>query len=172
MPLNHNDPIVWPLRGNGMRRRASAPQVLLPRGWITRPASWLVRLFILLAIAVPSLIITSPGYVAFADKLPDPNQVASSVPEDTLIYASDNKTLLADLHPPGYQSYYVPLSDMGTLLPQAVISIEDRNFYSEPGIDPQGIVRASMVDYQSGSAVEGASTRSEERRVGKECSSR
>src|SRR5690348_11637884 len=47
---------------------------------------------------------------------------------------------------------------MGTLLPQAVISIEDRNFYSEPGIDPQGIVRASMVDYQSRSAVEGAST--------------
>src|SRR4029077_10993826 len=54
--------------------------------------------------------------------------------------------------------YYEPLSDMGTLLPQAVISIEDRNFYTEPGIDPQGIVRASMVDYQSGSAVEGAST--------------
>src|SRR5690348_10030680 len=158
MPLNHNDPIVWPLRGNGMRRRASAPQVLLPRGWVSRPASWLVRLFILLAVAVPSLIITSPGYVAFADKLPDGGLVASTAPEDTLIYASDNKTLLADLHPPGYQSYYEPLSDMGTLLPQAVISIEDRNFYSEPGIDPQGIVRASVVDYQSGSAVEGAST--------------
>ena len=141
-----------------MRRRASAPQVLSKRGWITRPAGWLVRLFILVAIAVPSLIITSPGYVAFADKLPDAGAVASSVPEDTLLYASDNKTLLADLHPPGYQSYFEPLSDMGTLLPEAVISIEDRNFYSEPGIDPQGIVRASMVDYQSGSAVEGAST--------------
>jgi len=157
MPLMRNEPIVWPLRGNGMRRRASAPRVL-SKGRISRPASWLVRLFILLAVAVPSLIITSPGYVAFADKLPDGGLVASTAPEDTLIYASDNKTLLADLHPPGYQSYYEPLSDMGTLLPQAVISIEDRNFYSEPGIDPQGIVRASMVDYQSGSAVEGAST--------------
>src|SRR5437868_10758041 len=47
---------------------------------------------------------------------------------------------------------------MGTLLPEAVISIEDHNFYSEPGIDPQGIMRASIVDYQSGSAVQGAST--------------
>jgi membrane peptidoglycan carboxypeptidase len=157
MPLKRSEPIVWPLRGNGMRRRASAPQVL-SKGRISRPASWLVRLLILLSVAGPSLIITSPGYVAFADKLPDGAQVASSVPEDTLIYASDNKTLLADLHPPGYQSYYEPLSEMGTLLPQAVISIEDRNFYSEPGIDPQGILRASMVDYQSGSAVEGAST--------------
>jgi len=157
MTLNHNDQIVWPRRGNGTRRRASAPQVL-SKGRVSRPASWLVRLFILLVIAVPSLIITSPGYVAFADKLPDPTQVTSAIAEDTLIYASDNKTLLADLHPPGYQSYYESLPDMGTLLPEAVISIEDHNFYSEPGIDPQGIMRASIVDYQSGSAVEGAST--------------
>ncbi len=157
MALNHNDQIVWPRRGNGTRRRASAPHVL-SKGRVSRPASWLVRLFILLVVAVPSLIITSPGYVAFADKLPDPSQVTSAVPEDTLIYASDNKTLLADLHPPGYQSYYEPLPEMGTLLPEAVISIEDHNFYSEPGIDPQGIMRASIVDYQSGSAVEGAST--------------
>ncbi len=154
---NHNDRIVWPHRENGMRRRASAPHVL-SKGRVSRPASWLVRLFILLAIAVPSLIVTSPGYVAFADKLPDRSRVTSTVPEDTLIYASDNKTLLADLHPPGYQSYYESLPDMGALLPEAVISIEDHNYYSEPGIDPQGIMRASIVDYQSGSAVEGAST--------------
>src|SRR5690242_12446408 len=157
MPLMRNEPIVWPLRGNGMRRRASAPRVL-SKGRISRPASWLVRLFILLAVAVPSLIITSPGYVAFADKLPDGGLVASTAPEDTLIYASDGKTLLADLHPPGYQAYYEPLSAMGTLLPEAVISIEDRNFYNEPGIDPQGIVRAATVNLKANAPVEGAST--------------
>jgi len=140
-----------------MRWRASAPQVLT-KGRVARPAGWIVRVVVLLAIVIPSLIITSPGYIAFADKLPDPTQVNSTVPEDTLIYAADNKTLLADLHPPGYQNYYEPLSDMGTLLPEAVISIEDRNFYQEPGIDPQGIVRASVVDWQSRSTVQGAST--------------
>jgi membrane peptidoglycan carboxypeptidase len=157
MPLNQGDPTEWPLRQNGMRRRASAPQAF-NRHPIRRPASWLMRLLVLLVIVVPSLIITSPGYVAFADKLPDANQVAFSVPEDTMIYASDNKTLLADLHPPGYQNYYQSLDDMGTLLPQAVISIEDHNFYSEPGVDPQGIVRASMVDWSSHATIEGAST--------------
>src|SRR5438874_3626527 len=157
MTLNHNDQIVWPRRGNGMRRRASAPHVL-SKGRVSRPAGWLIRLFVLVTIAVPSLIVTSPGYVAFADKLPDPTQVTSAIAEDTLIYASDNKTLLADLHPPGYQSYYESLPDMGTLLPEAVISIEDRNFYSEPGVDPQGIVRASMVNLKSHATVEGAST--------------
>ena len=154
---NSNDRSVWPRRPNGMRRRASAPQAF-NRHPIRRPAGWLIRLFILVAVAVPSLIITSPGYVAFADNLPDPSAVATNVPEDTLIYAADDKTLLADLHPPGYQSYFEPLSDMGTLLPEAVISIEDHNFYSEPGIDPQGIVRASVVDWHSHSAVQGAST--------------
>ncbi len=157
MSLNRRNQIVWPRRPNGMRRRASAPQVLT-KGRVARPAGWIVRVVVLLAIVIPSLIITSPGYIAFADKLPDPTQVTSTVPEDTLIYAADNKTLLADLHPPGYQNYYEPLSDMGTLLPEAVISIEDRNFYQEPGIDPQGIVRASVVDWQSRSTAQGAST--------------
>jgi membrane peptidoglycan carboxypeptidase len=96
--------------------------------------------------------------VAFAEKLPDAIHVSMATHQDTLIYADDGKTLLADLHLPGYQSYYEPLSAMGTLLPEAVISIEDRNFYQEPGIDPQGVVRASVVDWQSHSTAEGAST--------------
>ena len=158
MKPKHRDQIPWPHRPNGMRRRASAPQVLNNRHLVRRPAGWLLRLVVLVVVAVPSLIVTSPGYVAFADKLPDPAQVTSGIPEDTLMYASDGKTLLADLHPPGYQAYYEPLSDMGTLLPGAVISIEDHNFYSEPGIDPQGIVRAATVDLKSRSNVEGAST--------------
>src|SRR5438094_8698439 len=157
MSLNRSNQIVWPRRPNGVRRRASAAEVLT-KGRVARPAGWMVRFVVLLVISIPSLIITSPGYIAFADKLPDPTQVTSTVPEDTLIYAADNKTLLADLHPPGYQNYYEPLSEMGTLLPEAVISIEDHNFYQEPGIDPQGIVRASMVDWQSRSTAQGAST--------------
>ena len=158
MPLNRRRQTAWPLRPNGMRRRASASQVLEPGFKVSRPASWLLRVFALVAIAVPSLLVTSPGYVAFADKLPDPDAVTSATPEDTLIYAADNTTLLADLHPPGYQAYFEPLSQMGSLLPAAVISIEDRNFYSEPGIDPQGIVRASIVDLRTHSNAEGAST--------------
>src|SRR5205823_10890802 len=91
MPLNRSDQIVWPRRPNGMRRRASAPE-FLTKGKVSRPASWLIRVFALLVIAVPSLIVTSPGYVAFADKLPDPMQVTSDIPEDPLVYASDHNT--------------------------------------------------------------------------------
>ena len=158
MPINHRRQTAWPRRPNGIRRRASASRVLNQGFKISRPASWLLRLGALTVIAAPSLIMTSPGYVAFADQLPAVANVADAIPEDTLIYASDGKTLLADLHPPGYQAYFEPLSAMGTFLPEAVISIEDRNFYNEPGIDPQGIVRAGMVNLKANAPVEGAST--------------
>ncbi|HEV2966622.1 MAG TPA: transglycosylase domain-containing protein [Candidatus Dormibacteraeota bacterium] len=140
-----------------MRRRGSAVRVLT-KGRLSRPAGWVMRLIVLMLIAVPVLMVTSPGYAAFADNLPDLNTLATAQPEDTMIYASDGTTLLADLHPPGYQHYYEPLSDIGQLLPEAVISIEDRNFYQEPGVDPQGVVRATLIDWRAHSSVEGAST--------------
>src|SRR6266581_6993108 len=158
MPINHRRQTVWPRRPNGMRRRATASRKLKQGFKISRPANWLMRLGALLVIAVPSLIMTSPGYVAFADQLPEATNVADAIPEDTLIYSADGKTLLADLHPPGYQAYYEPLSAMGTLLPEAGIAIEDHNFDNEPGIDPQGIVRAGMVNLKANAPVEGAST--------------
>ncbi|TMB47564.1 MAG: hypothetical protein E6J53_02030, partial [Chloroflexi bacterium] len=108
-----------------MRRRATASEAL-SKGRISRPAAWMLRFILMLVVAVPALLVTSPGYVAFADKLPDTQLLASTgMPEDTLIYAADGTTLLADLHPPGYQSFYEPLPEMGTKLPDAVISIED-----------------------------------------------
>ena len=40
----------------------------------------------------------------------------------------------------------------------AVLSVEDANFYRHPGVDPQGIVRALLRDLLSGSWRQGAST--------------
>jgi len=105
----------------------------------------------LCVIAVPSLIYTSSDYAVYASKLPDPTQVTAALPADTILYANDGKTVLADLHPPGYQHYYESLQSMGTLLPEAVLSIEDRNFYNEPGVDPGGVARAAMIDLRGGS---------------------
>ena len=61
MPINHSRQTAWPRRPNGMRRRASASRVLNPGFKISRPASWMLRLLALVVIAVPSLIMTSPG---------------------------------------------------------------------------------------------------------------
>ena len=151
------DETDWPRRARGGRRRASADGAISRRK-LYGPVTWVIRAALLILIAAPSLIVTSPSYAAYAEKLPDVAQMSKDVPGDTLVYAADGTTLLADLHPPGYQHYYEPLSAMGTYLPEAVVSIEDRNFYDEPGVDPGGIARAALVDWRARGTVQGAST--------------
>src|SRR3981081_1578879 len=99
MRMGRGRQVVWPHRPSGMRRRASAARVL-NKGKVSRPTGWMLRLLVLMAVSIPGLIVTSPEYVAFAEKLPPPHQVMSSQPEDTVIYAADGTTFLADLHPP------------------------------------------------------------------------
>ncbi|HLI32524.1 MAG TPA: transglycosylase domain-containing protein [Solirubrobacteraceae bacterium] len=48
------------------------------------------------------------------------------------------------------------------IVKDAVISVEDKRFYSEPGIDPQGILRAALEDILHPGAVQGASTITEQ----------
>jgi 1A family penicillin-binding protein len=52
----------------------------------------------------------------------------------------------------------IPLSDMPVSLQHAVIATEDKGFYSHPGIDPVGIIRAGWADLTHGSIQQGGST--------------
>src|SRR5258705_587857 len=147
----------WPRSRNGFRRRSTARQTRR-RQRLARPLGWALRALLLVVIAVRSLIYTSTDYAVYANKFPDPTQVTTPMPSDTILYAADGTMILADLHPPGYQHYYESLQSMGPLLPEAVLSIEDRNFYNEPGVDPGGVARAAMIDWRAHQNVQGAST--------------
>ena len=50
------------------------------------------------------------------------------------------------------------LAEMPPYLPAAVVAIEDRRFWSEPGFDPVGMLRAALADLIAGRVVEGGST--------------
>lgn len=50
------------------------------------------------------------------------------------------------------------LEQMSPYIPQAVIAIEDRRFYSHFGIDPLGLARAMVTNLTSGRMVQGGST--------------
>lgn len=56
------------------------------------------------------------------------------------------------------QREIVSLDDIPSTLKQALISVEDRNFYSHKGINFQGIIRAFIVNLFAGSIKEGGST--------------
>ncbi len=140
-------------RSGGPRR--PEPNPILAGGWL--PAG--IKLFLVFLIAGGTFLGSSSAYINFAADLPDAHAIAAQpLPEDTHIYAGDGKTLLADLHPEGVQHYYEPLTQSGKLLPEATVAIEDANFYHEPGIDVQGMVRAAWVDYRQKRAAQGAST--------------
>ena len=50
------------------------------------------------------------------------------------------------------------LRDIPVSLQHAVVAVEDNRFYSHHGFDPQGIMRATLVNLQYGQIEEGAST--------------
>jgi penicillin-binding protein 1A len=56
------------------------------------------------------------------------------------------------------QSGYTKLSDIPLQLRQAIIAVEDRKFYNHSGIDSESILRATLVNIQSGEISEGGST--------------
>ena len=52
----------------------------------------------------------------------------------------------------------VPVSDLPPHLRQAVLATEDRRFYSHSGVDPYGLLRATVRNLRAGRVVEGGST--------------
>ena len=50
------------------------------------------------------------------------------------------------------------LGEMPPYLPEAFIAAEDRHFYQHHGIDPEGMLRAAIVNFKAGHVVEGGST--------------
>lgn len=53
---------------------------------------------------------------------------------------------------------WTSLGHMSPYMPQALVAVEDRRFYSHHGIDPDAILRAILVNIQADAVVEGAST--------------
>ncbi len=52
----------------------------------------------------------------------------------------------------------ISFKDMPKDMVHAVIAIEDRRFYSHPGLDPIGLLRATFTNMRSGGVVQGGST--------------
>lgn len=57
---------------------------------------------------------------------------------------------------------WTPLSTMSRDIPQALIAIEDHEFYSHGGIDINGVIRALLVNLSAGEVVQGGSTLSQQ----------
>ena len=96
-------------------------------------------------------------YRHYSRDLPDPGTLAVYRPfETTRIYARDGQTLLHEVFGDG-QRTVVTLDQVPPSVKAATIAVEDANFYTNPGVDIRGIVRALWLNRQ-GTIMSGGST--------------
>ncbi|WP_119167334.1 transglycosylase domain-containing protein [Algihabitans albus] len=101
------------------------------------------------------------GLVAwYAWDLPSVSKIAEMTRQPTVrLLAADGSEIgrFGDLYGDA-----LSVSDLPPHLPQAVLAIEDRRFYSHPGLDLIGLARAILVNIRRGAVVQGGSTISQQ----------
>ncbi len=83
--------------------------------------------------------------------------ITSSLPGDSLKIFDAQGQQIFDLADKGAQTT-LPLSQIPKVLQNATIAIEDKDFWTNQGVDFQAIARAALDDLRSGQIVSGAST--------------
>jgi penicillin-binding protein 1A len=109
----------------------------------------MVKFIRFLFVCAVLLAIVGCGFVGvtlwyFSRDLPNYQELAHYEPPiTTQVYASDGR-LLAQYAT--QRRIYVPISAIPKLVKDAFIAAEDKNFYSENGVDPLSILRAAVTD--------------------------
>lgn len=115
------------------------------------------QLALCLALAVLAFI-GAAYFIVFSD-LPDPETlITRSSPDTSKIYDRNGKLLYEILDPHAGRRTRVALGDLPLSLKNAVISVEDANFYDHPGVDLAGVARALWQFMRAGEIVSGGST--------------
>lgn len=94
------------------------------------------------------------GYCAVG--LPDIHEVTQPPLRPSVTIEAEDGTVFArygDL-----SGEHVVLAELPPYVPQAILAIEDRRFYSHPGIDVFGVMRAAFRNLVAGRTVQGGST--------------
>src|SRR5690242_11687017 len=112
-----------------------------------------------LALLAGLLAAGGAGYAWIAADLPDVGTLPVPGPFQSSRILDRNGRILYDLVDPQMgQRTVLPLSEIPLALRQATISTEDANFYSHPGVDGWGLLRALWTNLWGGQVLEGGST--------------
>ncbi len=142
-----------PQRRPAPRKRKQRKRKRLTPGRIILRTILIVIIVAIFAIAGALL----GAYMGIVDSAPTMN-TDDVVPENytSIVYDSAGKEI-DRLHGEENREY-VQLDQIPENLQKAVVSIEDERFYEHNGIDPKGILRALMINIQTHSFSQGAST--------------
>ena len=113
---------------------------------------------LVLVLFVLSFLSFTFGLVrAVASEIPSLDPAAQRADIDTVVYASNGRSVLAVLR--GEESrVLVESEDVAPIMRQAIVAVEDKRFFEHDGIDVRGVARALWADVRSQKIVEGGST--------------
>ena len=80
-----------------------------------------------------------------------------SIAQSTKIYDRTGKVLLYEISG-AQRRTIVPLEKISKYLKEAVLAVEDKNFFKHKGVDFKAVIRAVLFDLKVGKAVQGGST--------------
>ena len=112
-----------------------------------------LSLFLMLCIVILSILWT------FSNNIPDYKFLKNYKPPVSSKMYSGNGDLVADFSKE--KRIFVPYSAIPKNVINAFLSAEDKNFFSHPGVDAKGVLRASInniKNFMSSNRLEGAST--------------
>jgi penicillin-binding protein 1A len=118
-----------------------------------RRAAWP---YILVMLGCWGLIFAAILSSNFVSGLPDVSDLLPTTASQDITILDDRGRLIARRGLT--QGAMVPVEQLPAYVPAAFIAIEDRRFRTHPGIDPIGLVRASVENTMAGHVVQGGST--------------
>ncbi len=138
-------------KASGARpRSAKAKRTRRARGLIGGLVYWSFILCIWGGVAVAGVL------AYYGAQLPSASTWAIPDRPPNVTIVSANGTRFANRGATGGEA--IGLHEMSPYIPQAVIAIEDRRYYSHPGVDPIGLARAMAVNVAERGLVQGGST--------------
>jgi len=91
--------------------------------------------------------------------LPSINAIPANLQQPSIRITDRNGRLLYDILPEqGGRHAVLSFADIPQCMKDATIAVEDKSFYSNPGTDLSGIVRALWIDLRGGEPIAGGST--------------
>ena len=139
-------------KSGGTKARRPAKPARRRLGW--RIAKWS-------AVLVLWLVVLGAAFVGYyAHDLPNTEHLTGpETPLSITVLAADGSEVATVGEMWGE---LVPVQEMAPVLPQAVLAIEDRRFYTHGGIDAFGVIRAAWQNAVEGRVVAGGSTISQQ----------
>ena len=128
------------------------------RLWLTIACSLLSLLIIFFSLATAGYFVANRFITTTQAKYEQQVlTLADLLPLDNLKMYDSKGVIIGQMTDQGLHTT-VQLNSVSPWLQEATIATEDRNFWTNPGVDVLGIVRAALDDLRSGRVVEGGST--------------